>query len=148
MVYKLNSHGKSMISLDKIKRITKSDYGNFSDNRAQVSVTIDGTDFYYTDSNSNYCEQEDFKKWQEIRDKDYEAIYELINGISKPPEGGSQMLANIKDYFKKHQEIFITLGIIILIDHFLFNGAFREKIKDTVEKLLKGVEKKVNVLGD
>ena len=57
-------------------------------------------------------------------------------------EGEFKMLNNIKTYFNKHQDTLLTVGFVVLIDHFLFKGALREKIKVSLENLLRGAEDK------
>jgi len=49
----------------------------------------------------------------------------------------------IKQYFDKHQDALITLAIVIVVDNFLFGGAFREKIKKSLEKMLHNTEKQL-----
>jgi hypothetical protein len=49
----------------------------------------------------------------------------------------------LKDYFMKHKDSLFTIGIVILIDHFVFDGAFRDKIKATVESMLNKAHKKL-----
>ena len=43
---------------------------------------------------------------------------------------------SIKNYFNKHQDSLITLAIVIILDHTLFEGAFRGKIQTLVDKIL------------
>ena len=47
----------------------------------------------------------------------------------------------LKNYFTKHQDSLMTLAVIILLDHFLFDGAFRNKIKGMVDNLINKTEK-------
>lgn len=49
----------------------------------------------------------------------------------------------IKDYFKKHSEVFITIAIVVLIDEYLFGGSLREKIKSLLDKILNGATAKL-----
>ncbi|MFA5583746.1 MAG: hypothetical protein WDA09_05990 [Bacteriovoracaceae bacterium] len=56
------------------------------------------------------------------------------------------MTGEIKEYFKKHQDTFVTLAIVILIDQFLFEGRFRDKIKNIMEKLINRIDKQL--IGD
>lgn len=60
----------------------------------------------------------------------------------------SMVPSALKDYFRKHQDVLITLAVVMLADHFVFGGAFREKIKAVVERLISGAEKKVASLGE
>jgi hypothetical protein len=56
------------------------------------------------------------------------------------PQRRKTMLENVKGYVEKHKDMLFTLGLVILVDHFLFKGALRERIKGTVEGALKKVE--------
>jgi len=58
-------------------------------------------------------------------------------------KGEIKMLKSLKKYYEDHQDIILTVGVVVLLDHFLFGGALRAKIQTTIEKLLSGVEKKV-----
>lgn len=60
----------------------------------------------------------------------------------------NRIMKTLKDYFKKHQEIFLTLGVLLLIDYVVFNGALSGKLKDLVEKLIGNVSKKIEALGE
>jgi len=60
-----------------------------------------------------------------------------------PAPKGSNMLQDIRSYIKDNRQVLYTVAMIVVLDHFLFNGAFRERIKALVEKALSGVEKKV-----
>lgn len=65
-----------------------------------------------------------------LQTPDNAAIYE--KSITK---GGFNM-NNLKNYFEKHQDSLITLAIIIIVDHFIFDGTFRTKIKTSIDGLL------------
>jgi hypothetical protein len=64
-----------------------------------------------------------------------------------PPQRRKTMLENVKGYVEKHKDMLFTLGLVILVDHFLFKGALRERIKGTVEGALKKVEEKFHKEG-
>lgn len=57
---------------------------------------------------------------------------------------GSPMLEQVKKYYEKHQDVIFTIGAVLLMDYFLFNGALRTRVKELVEKMLRSVEKKFN----
>lgn len=52
----------------------------------------------------------------------------------KPKE--KHYMDSLKQYFGKHRDLFITMAVIFLADHFLFGGKFKQKITESVEKLL------------
>lgn len=58
----------------------------------------------------------------------------------KQIEGENSMMNQVKTYFNKHQEAIFTIALLVLIDHFVFHGVFREKIKGMVEKFVDGVQ--------
>lgn len=72
----------------------------------------------------------------EERDKAFDEVIKIIK-----QKGG--IMDSIKEYFKKNQDVFITIAIIVLLDNFLFEGKFREKIIVMVEKLISKTEKKL-----
>ena len=49
----------------------------------------------------------------------------------------------IKEYFRKHQELIINLAFLFLLDEYVFEGKFRERIKNIVENLFTKTEKKI-----
>lgn len=57
-----------------------------------------------------------------------------------PKKGGKTMFDNVKGYVDKHKDMLFTLGLVILVDHFLFQGALRTRIKTSIEGVLKKVE--------
>ena len=57
--------------------------------------------------------------------------------------GGKKTMDTLKNFFNKHQDIILTVGLVLLVDYFLFNGALRARIQATIEKVLGNVEKKL-----
>jgi hypothetical protein len=56
---------------------------------------------------------------------------------------GVSMLSNVKEYFQKNRDVVFTLILCILVDKFVFNGAFTAKIKNTIDKLLDDTHKRI-----
>lgn len=54
-------------------------------------------------------------------------------------------MQEIKDYFRKHQDTFITLAIVILVDQFVFEGKFREKIKSVMDSMIDKINSQLNM---
>jgi hypothetical protein len=52
------------------------------------------------------------------------------------------MFGKVKEYIDEHKNIIFTLGLVILVDHFLFRGALKERIKNSIEGVLTKVEEK------
>jgi len=64
---------------------------------------------------------------------------------TKPKEGKmKQLLTDAKTFIKEHKSVLYTIAIIILIDHFVFEGKFREKLKSLIDKAIGKLEKKVD----
>ena len=65
--------------------------------------------------------------------------------VKKPTQskGERTMMNQVKSYFESNKDTYITLAVVILIDHFIFDGAFREKTKDLVDRLLTKTSKKL-----
>jgi hypothetical protein len=51
------------------------------------------------------------------------------------------MVNEVKGYFKEHRDIIMTLLMVILVDHFVFEGVFREKLQNLVEGMINKVHK-------
>jgi len=64
------------------------------------------------------------------------------------PQRRKTMLENVKGYVEKHKDILFTLGLVILVDHFLFKGALRSKIQGTLEGVLKKAENMIQKQGE
>jgi hypothetical protein len=50
---------------------------------------------------------------------------------------------SLKTYLENHKNIIFTIILALLADHFVFGGAFRERIKGTVDKLLAKADKQI-----
>lgn len=82
----------------------------------------------------------DYRKVEIIEDGGkWEWEVDDFEPITKEEKG---MFQNVKDYIGKHRDMLFTLGLIVIVDHFLFNGALRERIKGSIEGMLKKVEDK------
>ena len=57
-------------------------------------------------------------------------------------KGGNTMVETLTRYFKKNEDFYMTLGVIFLMDHFVFNGMFLDRLKGIVDGMLKRLEKK------
>lgn len=58
-------------------------------------------------------------------------------------KGPNNMLNDLRSYVKDNRQLLYTIALVVALDHFLFNGAFRERIKGLVESLLSSAEKKI-----
>ena len=63
-------------------------------------------------------------------------------------KGGFKMFKTLKEYFNKHQDMIITVAVVIIADQVIFKGAFRERIQKLFENMLGSVEKKVAIKED
>lgn len=53
------------------------------------------------------------------------------------------MVDSIKEYVKEHKSIIMTIAVVLIVDHLVFNGAFREKVKSLVDGLLNKATKQL-----
>lgn len=49
---------------------------------------------------------------------------------------GGIMMDSLKQYITKHRDIFFTIGFILVLDHFVFGGAFKKKLEDFIHSIL------------
>jgi hypothetical protein len=66
--------------------------------------------------------------------------YGASQQLYQPPGG---IMGYVKEYFVKHRELLMGLAIFILLDHYIFNGAFKEKIQKLVHGILDQADKKL-----
>lgn len=52
------------------------------------------------------------------------------------------MFKSLKEYADKHKDVLFTLVFILVLDHFIFNGAMREKVKSVLEGMLNKIQDK------
>lgn len=64
-------------------------------------------------------------------------------GVGGKKVNGENMVGSIKDYVKTHREILITLALVALVDHFVFEGQFKKKLQQLVEALLNKAQKQL-----
>lgn len=57
---------------------------------------------------------------------------------------GGNMLQTVKDYLKDHKQILMTIAVVLVVDHLVFGGAFREKVKSLVDGLLNKAQKELD----
>jgi len=43
----------------------------------------------------------------------------------------------LNDYVEKHRDVLFTIAVVLVLDHYVFEGKFRQKIEDMVEGFLK-----------
>ena len=55
----------------------------------------------------------------------------------------SQIAGDVKGFIIEHKAVIYFVAAAILIDHFMFKGAFRSRLQDVADKLVKRVEAKV-----
>lgn len=56
----------------------------------------------------------------------------------------NNMLESVKEYLKEHKSIIMTIAVVLLVDHLVFQGAFREKVKSLVDGLLNKAQKQLD----
>lgn len=56
-----------------------------------------------------------------------------------------EILADARNFIKEHRTVIYTVALVVLVDHFVFKGQFREKLKDLVGKFLKKAEDQLHI---
>lgn len=51
-----------------------------------------------------------------------------------------------RDYLEAHRDTIFTLILILLADHYVFNGAFADTIRDAFKKLLDKAHQKIDAI--
>lgn len=72
----------------------------------------------------------------------YKNNHEVYKEEVKPVLKGSFM-DSLRNYLNNHKDLIYTLILAFLADHYVLGGAFREKIKAVVEKLLDKAQQKI-----
>ncbi len=65
-------------------------------------------------------------------------LFKIIK--NKKQEGELKMRERLVNYFNKNEDFLMSLGIIIVIDHFILEGSLREKIKQLIESMLNKID--------
>ena len=99
-----------------------------------ISFFIDGKNIKKTYSMSSY---EEAKRYE----SDCKIFKRIMAEYDKPER--IEKMDGLKKYFKKNEDTIYTIGIIVLVDHFVFNGLFREKLKSLMDGLIYKTEKKL-----
>lgn len=53
------------------------------------------------------------------------------------------MFKALKEYMNENKDTLFTVALILILDEYIFSGAFRDKIKAILDGMLKKAEKKV-----
>lgn len=66
--------------------------------------------------------------------------------INSPTKGPHQMfkdlLGSLKTYLNENRDLIFTVGLVLLLDEYAFNGVFRDRLKNLVEGFLSKAEAK------
>ena len=92
--------------------------------------------FYkYDDSNRPvgvFDEDDDFS-WKTLHSVSLVEISQPLKQLNHKKEN---TMESLKQYLEKNRDIFFTIGIVLILDHFVFGGAFREKLRAIVDSFL------------
>jgi hypothetical protein len=67
---------------------------------------------------------------------DHRQPWHINNKHLKQNKKESNMLESAKEYLKENKSIIMTIAVVLIVDHLVFGGAFREKVKSLVNGLL------------
>lgn len=75
---------------------------------------------------------------------------EKRNKLKKPQ--GVKMLGSIgqdvKDFVRENKSVIYWIAIVMVVDHYFFQNAFRDKLKDLIHKVLGKVDAQLDVKSD
>jgi hypothetical protein len=55
-------------------------------------------------------------------------------GYNETEKGGKGMMQSVKGYFHTYRDWILTFLFVVIVDHFIFDGVLREKIKMYFDK--------------
>jgi len=73
-------------------------------------------------------------------------VFEPITEETKPSTSKPKrrkIMETIKNHFRKNSDTYTILGVLILLDFFIFEGKFSNKIENLAKKLVDKVETKL-----
>lgn len=56
------------------------------------------------------------------------------------------MFGSIKKYLDDHRDLLLTIVVLVLVDSFVFDGAFKEKIKQLIDRVIGHADSKIKAL--
>ena len=127
---KLRSKEKDLLVLNRVREV----YGC---SKSSFRVLVDGGTeriFYYDDK--EIC-RDDRTRLEEALvqlDKTKTGVDGIVQQVYCTPT--PSLRVSFKQFLSKHSSIIFTLVAAVLIDHFLFDGGLRNKIKQTIERQL------------
>ena len=116
--------------------LTQSSYQNLSGLLGDVNNSA------YYQQLAQQQQQQSVSAWE----KAYLGIaFQQIPSVTQPTKKGeTTMFQTFKEYVSKHKDVFYTIAVILLADHFLFKGAFKDKITKIVNNALDKAESKLS----
>ena len=83
------------------------------------------------------------------RDEDYEKLVNALSELKGGPVSDSNtnplktVIGDVKGFVKEHRSTLYIIAIVFLVDHLVFEGAFRGRLKGLVDKLLNKAESSI-----
>jgi hypothetical protein len=90
------------------------------------------------------------QKWQDQMQSQAQQLFndirnDVYRGSKPEAKKENRMFKSLREYVQQHKDLFYTIGLVLLVDHFIFDGAFKAKVQKIVEKLLDGASKKLHL---
>jgi hypothetical protein len=63
---------------------------------------------------------------------------------SKEENMVTEVAQDLKKFIREHKSTIYIIAMLLIVDHFMFNGAMKEKLKSLVQNLVGKVEAKLN----
>lgn len=139
MIFRTKTSQEEVVDLSKITNMWK--YGG-----GQIKAMLTSGDTTHL----SYSNSED-------RDKDYSAMTDLmaqnqqnVQGEPMVQSSGNNesflksVVGDTRAFIAEHKNIIYTIAILFLVDHFIFDGGFRNKLKSLMDKMINKVESKID----
>ncbi len=100
----------------------------------------------YSGIRSSYDYERELRQAQQLSNQKRYEVLSFSAEVKQPKKKEGKMkelLTDAKTFVKEHKSVFYWVAIVALADHFVFKGAFREKLKEVVNKLIGKLEKQV-----
>ena len=124
------------ISNDKAVDVSKID-------EAWKTYWKDGVNHHYSikwKSSGGETSSYDFETDKSARDAAYENLVTLMKGTSNMLK---DLSTDVKGFISDNRQIIYWMALIFLLDHFFFQGAFRDRLKGLAERMIGKVEKQI-----
>lgn len=66
-----------------------------------------------------------------------------LNLQKEKPSMLTSAYTELRAYAKRHQDAIVTVALVLVVDHFFFDGSLRDRLRGILSKMLERVEKMI-----